>query len=110
MIMTNSSMGGLGGGMTGGGLLNNMKQPLLGGPGGPHGLHHSGLQQQNGPMINARVGMAQPPQQQQQQHMGPRGANLMGGPRMQAPPGMQLGKSISLSLFSLNSFTNQKIL
>lgn len=93
MIMTNSSMGGLGGGMTGGGLLNNMKQPLLGGPGqsGPHGLHHSGLQQ-NGPLINARVGVVQP----SQQHMGPRGANLMGAPRMQAPPGMQLGKSFFL--------------
>lgn len=108
MIMTNSNMGGLGGGMTGGGLLNNMKQPLLGGPGqsGPHGLHHSNLQQ-NGPLINARVGMVQP--NQQQQHMGPRGTNLMGAPRMQAPPGMQLGKSFKKTLNTFFFFTNQFI-
>lgn len=105
MIMTNSSIGGLGGGaMTGGGLVvNNLtKQSLSSGPlmSGPvnqqqqQNMHHPGHPaggMQNGPIMNVAGRVAA--MQQNQHNMVPRGPgpHLMGGPRMQAP-NMQIGK------------------
>lgn len=102
MIMTNSNLGGLGGGgMTGGGLvINNMKQTalppnqLMGGmvnQGQGPNMHHPGHPggMLNGPMMNPNR-VAQPT------HMGPRvpGPHIMNAPRMQ-PPKMQIGTYIN---------------
>lgn len=106
--MTNSSIGGLGGGaMAGGGLVvNSLKQQqtltpnvLMSGPvnqsQGPN-MHHITHPLQNGPLMNSNRVPQMP--QNQQGHMGPRvpGQHIMGGPRMQNP-NLQIPNTLNMN-------------